>query len=399
MTLNTNVSGSVTCITTATATATAGGGTPGYTYLWSDGQNTSEATFDQIGTYSVVATDVNGCTKMATVNITGNTTPPVAVAGSGGVLTCATPQLQLNGTGSSTGPSITYAWTTVGGNIVSGHTTLMPTVNACGTYILTVTNNTNGCTATSSASVTCNTTPPNASATGGTITCSNSTVTLQGNSTTPSATFHWSGPGITPGNQNQQNPTVDQGGTYTLTVTDPANGCTKTSTATVNGDFTPPTANGSVSGQLTCTVNTVQLNLTTNAPNATFEWTGPNGFSSNIANPNAIAAGEYYGVVTNTANGCKGFDTITVVQNIAPPGASASVDGQLNCINDTVPLLGNSPLAPNVTYLWMGPDFSSNLQNPFTDTAGTYTLIVTGNANGCTSSAVATVVIKYRCSF
>ncbi|MBK6995993.1 MAG: SprB repeat-containing protein [Lewinellaceae bacterium] len=82
------------------------------------------------------------------------------------------------------------------------------------------------------------------------------------------------------------------------------------------------------------------------------------------------------------------------MQNIAPPGASASVDGQLNCIIDIVQLLGNSPLAPNVTYLWTGHNFSSNLQNPLTDTAGTYTLIVTGNANGCTSSAVATVVIN-----
>ncbi|MFN0176485.1 MAG: choice-of-anchor V domain-containing protein [Saprospiraceae bacterium] len=394
MTLNTSVSGTVTCITTATATATAGGGTPGYTYLWSDGQTTSVATFDQIGTFSVVATDANGCTKMATVNITGNTTPPVAVAGPNGTLTCSITQIQLNGTGSSTGPTFSYAWTTMGGNIVSGGTTLMPTVNACGTYILTVTNSTNGCTASSSTSVTCNTTPPNAAATGGTISCNNSTVTLQGSSSTSGVTFHWSGPGINPGNQDQQNPTVDQVGVYTLTVTDPANGCTKTATATVVGNTTPPTANGSVSGQLTCTINFVQLNLTTNAPNATFEWTGPGGFSSNIANPNVNVPGDYFGAVTNTINGCEGFDTITVMQNIVPPGASASVTGQLNCINDTVQLLGNSPLAPNVTFLWVGHDFSSNLQNPLTDTAGTYTLTVAGNANGCTSSAVAIVVIN-----
>jgi len=392
MTLSTSVSGSVTCVTDATATATAGGGTPGYTYLWSDGQTTNVATFDQVGIYSVMATDANGCTKVATANITGNTTPPVANAGPNGELTCAITQIQLNASGSSTGPNFTYAWTTVAGNIVSGHTTLTPTVNACGSYILTVTNTTNGCTASASTSVTCNTAQPNATATGDTITCTNSTVTLQGNSTTPGATFRWSGPGIIPGNQDQQNPTVDLAGLYTLTVTDPANGCTKTATATVNENTTLPTAIGSVSGQLTCAVSSVQLNLSTNASNPTFEWSGPNGFSSSIANPNVNAPGDYFGTVTNTANGCKGFDTVTVEQNIAPPGAGASAVGQINCVNDTVQLLGNSPLAPNVTYLWTGHNFSSNLQNPVTDTAGTYTLTVTGNANGCTSSAVATVV-------
>ncbi|MBC7776840.1 MAG: HYR domain-containing protein [Phycisphaerae bacterium] len=393
MTLSTSVMGSVTCITSATATATAGGGTPGYTYLWSDGQTDKTATFDQTGTYTIIATDANGCTKASSAIITGNTILPIANAGPSGVITCTTPQLQLNGAGSSTGGNITYLWTASnGGNIVSGSTTLTPTVNACGTYAIKVTNTTNGCTATASTTVTCNTAPPNASASGGTITCATPDVMLMGNSTTPGATFRWTGPGITPGNQDQQKPVVNVTGTYTLTVTDPDNGCTKTATATVTGDTAAPTALGSVSGSLTCLVTSVQLNLTTNAPNPIFGWTGPNNFSSNIANPSVSIPGNYFGTVTNTINGCKGFDTITVQQNITPPAASASVSGQLNCINDTIQLLGNSPLAPNVTYSWTGQNFSSNLQNPLTDTAGTYTLTVKGNVNGCTSSAVATVV-------
>ena len=395
LTLSTSVSGSVTCITPAMATATAGGGTPGYTYLWSDGQTTSVATFDDIGSYSVVVTDVNGCTKGATVNITGNTTPPIANAGPSGILTCVVTQLQLNGAGSSTGGNITYNWVASnGGNIVSGQSTLTPTVNQCGTYTLTVTNTTNGCTASASTTATCNTTAPNASATDGVITCSSPNVTLMGNSTTQGVTFRWSGPGINVSNQDQQNPVVDQTGAYTLTVTDPANGCTKIATATVTANTTPPTAEGSVSGSLTCTVSSVQLNLTTNAPNASYAWTGPNNFSSNIANPSVSVSGNYFGTVINLVNGCQGFDTIAVIQNIAPPGASASVSGQINCTNDTVQLIGNSPLAPNVTYLWTGQNFNSNLQNPETDTAGTYTLLVTGNVNGCTSSTVVTVVLN-----
>lgn len=393
LTLTTSVSGSVTCLTAATATATVGGGTPAYSYQWSDGQTTSVATFDQIGTYSITATDANGCTKAATVNITGNTTKPIAIVETGGEITCATPQKQLSGVGSSNGANITYSWVaTNGGNIVSGQNTLTPTVNNCGTYTLTVTNATNGCTATASTSVTCNNAAPNASAVGGTITCANSSVTLMGSSTTSGVTYRWDGPGITPANQFLQNPVVNVSGIYTLTVTNPVNGCTKTATAMVITNTTPPTAIASVSGQLTCSATSVQLNLTTNASSPSFAWTGPNGFSSGIANPSVSIPGSYFGTVTNTANGCQGFDTVMVLQNIAPPGASASADEQINCVNDTVQLLGNSPLAPNVSYLWTGHNFSSSLQNPDIDTAGIYTLTVTGNVNGCTSTAVVMVV-------
>jgi hypothetical protein len=392
LTLSTMVSGSVTCVSSATATATGGGGTPGYSYVWSDGQMGSVAVFEQTGSYSVTLTDGNGCTKIATANITGNTTPPIANAGADGELTCAAPQTQLNGGGSSTGTNITYLWTTTGGNIVSGANTLTPTVNGCGTYNLLVTNTTNGCTATDATSVTCNTNPPNATATGGTITCASPEATLMGNSTTPGATFSWSGPGITPQNQFQQNPLVNQSGVYTLTVTNPEDGCTKTASATVSANTTQPTTLATVSGTLTCAVTSVQLNLTTNASNPVYAWTGPNNFTSNIANPSVSLPGVYTGTVTNPANGCQNSAMVTVLQNIAAPGASAAVSGQINCTNSTVQLLGNSPLAPDVTYLWLSQNFNANQQNPTTGTPGTYTLTVTGNANGCTSTAAVMVI-------
>lgn len=392
MTLSTSVSGTVTCISTASATATAGGGTPGFSYEWSDGQTGSTVFFDVPGTYSVTATDANGCTRVATANVPGNTVAPTANAEPGGELTCAMSQKQLSGAGSSTGNNFSYLWTTSNGNIVAGANTLAPTVNACGTYVLTVTNNTNGCTATASTTVTCNNTAPDASATGGTITCSSPSLMLMGSSATPGVVFSWSGPGITPANQNEQNPVVSATGTYALTVTDTDNGCTKIATATVTADIVAPTANGSVSGQLTCVNTSVQLNLESNTPNPVFAWLGPNGFSSNIANPNTSVPGDYFGTVTNPANGCSSVDTVTVQQNTTPPGASAAAVGQINCLSDTVQLLGNSPAAPNVGYAWSGPNFSSNLQNPVADTSGSYILVVTGNTNGCTSSAVAVVM-------
>ncbi|MFK8006456.1 MAG: HYR domain-containing protein, partial [Saprospiraceae bacterium] len=52
------------------ATATAAGGTAPYTYAWSNGDATATATALHAGGYTVIATDANGCTAMASVSIT-----------------------------------------------------------------------------------------------------------------------------------------------------------------------------------------------------------------------------------------------------------------------------------------------------------------------------------------
>jgi hypothetical protein len=397
--LSTSVSGTVTCVATATATATATGGTPNYSYEWSDGQLGSTAVFDQPGNYTVTVTDLNGCTRAASVNIAGNTAEPTAVANALGDITCLTTQTPLSGAGSSTGSNFSYMWTTADGNIVSGVNTLAPIVNACGTYTLLVTNTNNGCTASASTQVVCNNTQPNASATGGTITCSAPDVTLTGSSTTPNVTFAWAGPGITPANQFLQNPTVAAPGNYSLTVTNTENGCTRVVSATVNEDTAQPTVSASVSGSLTCSVASVQLSLSSNAPNATFSWTGPNGFTSTQQNPTVSQPGEYVGTAINPSNGCQGSAPVTVAQNIAAPGANASAVGQINCLADTVQLLGSSPAAPAVSYQWTGPNFASSLQNPVADAAGNYVLTVTSSANGCTSTAAAAVILNQNPPF
>ena len=390
--LSTQVSGPITCIASATATASASGGTPGYSFLWSDGQTGETAIFGLPGTYTVTVTDANGCSRATSVLIQGDVAPPVAVA-LGGTLTCIVSSIQLNGTGSSAGPNFGYLWmASNGGNIVSGATTLTPLVNACGTYTLTVTNNTNGCTASATTNVVCDATPPNVTVLGGTLTCTSQMVMLQGSSSVPNAVYLWSGPGIDAANQGLQNPIVGVVGVYTLTVTSPVNGCTNTATTTVTENTTQPGAIGTVSGILTCTNDTVVLALITMIQNPLFAWEGPNGFLETTQQVNVSLPGTYIGIVINSQTGCRSSDTLNVLQSILPPGASAGVSGQINCLTDTVQLTGNSPASPDVTYVWTGLNFMSNSQNPLVDTAGLYTLVVSSNFNGCTSSAAVTVV-------
>ena len=78
---------------------------------------------------------------------------PTASAGADMVLNCATLSVQLDGTAST--PGLQYNWVAINnGNIVSGATTLTPTVNAVGGYVLTVTNPSGGCSAMDTAYVT-----------------------------------------------------------------------------------------------------------------------------------------------------------------------------------------------------------------------------------------------------
>lgn len=388
-----SVAGTITCLVPAVnVTANPTGGTPPYSFSWSNGDSGNPVSYETPGVQSVTVTDDNGCTKTVQFTINSNTTPPVAVAGPPGNITCVQPTATLNGTGSSVGANISYLWTaSAGGNIVSGATTLMPVVNAGGTYTLKVTNNTNGCTATASTTVTSNITPPGATATGGTKTCVITSVTITASSMTPNVTYAWSGPGGF--TSNLQNPTVTVVGNYVVTVTNPANSCTSTATAVVNQVLTPPTAIATVNGILTCAVTTRQLNLATNGVNPTFSWTGPNGFTSNQQSPNVTVPGNYIGTVSiSPINGCSASDTVTVVQNITPPGATASVSGPITCIVSSVQLNGGSPSSP-VTFAWTGPNgYTSSLQNPSVSVPGTYSLKVTWGTNGCTSTATATVV-------
>ncbi|MCB0654441.1 MAG: gliding motility-associated C-terminal domain-containing protein [Saprospiraceae bacterium] len=121
------------------------------------GANTPTPTINEPGAYFLTVSDqVTQCAAVDTVVVFIDANTPFAKTGGGGELNCVTPQIELNGIGSSFGNNFTYQWTTSGGNITSGAQTLFPVVDAPGLYQLEVLNTINGCIAADQVLVTLN---------------------------------------------------------------------------------------------------------------------------------------------------------------------------------------------------------------------------------------------------
>lgn len=339
--------------------------------------------YEDQGNYSITCTSFQGCDSV--VNFAINVLDPIADILGGGTITCANTSLTLNSANSAG----TKIWKNLTLNTIAGTGNTL-VVTQPGTYSLTTTINQGGATCAKSDTIviTGNTTPPVVTAIGGTIGCTSTTVTLSATTNASMPTYQWSGPGGF--TSTLSNPIVSITGTYALTLTNSADGCSNTSTATVNANNTPPSASAT-GNTITCASPSVIISASSNVGNATFSWTGPNGFTSTLANPSVNASGNYNVVVTNPTNSCTSTASASVTTNTSAPGATASVTGVISCPTPNVTLNGNSPTG-SVTYSWAGPNsYTATGQTPSASLAGTYTVTVTGTVNGCTSTATTIV--------
>lgn len=352
-------------------------GNIGDAYEWSTGSNAQSIDVNASGNYSVTITTSNGCCYSDDINVAIGTLP--SASASGGVLGCTDASIQLFG--SSTSSGVSYDWSGPGNFSSSDQN---PIVTSAGEYELFVTS-TDGCSSTDVAIVSSDTDVPDISTSGGELTCLATTVQLSGSSNTPNVTFAWTGPNNF--SSSDENPQVSTPGVYTLEITSP-NGCSSSLDATVVDNAQSPQANISVN-KIDCANPEVTIVFNSEAIISSLSWTGPNNFSSEIAEPTVSEPGEYTLVVTGI-NGCSSTLNVTVGSNFDIPDASAT-GGVLSCeINDII--INSSSSVEGVSYLWSGPDeFSSSLQNPPVTQPGTYTVVVTA-VNGCTNSAEAVVI-------
>lgn len=368
---------------------TATGGTPPYAFVWS-GPNGFSSTDQNIsglaaGSYAVVITDANGCELSSSYLLT-NPEPLLAT----GVVTDESCSSGGDGTVSIvvTGGSSPYSFAWIGPSGFSSDSQDISGLPA-GTYQLTL-SDALGCSAIFSFIVN----PPivlTANFTTVDNVCfgdANGAINSVPTSGNPPYTWLWIGPGgfIS----NSQNNTGLISGEYNLQLTD-ADGCQ--AFFTVNVLEAPQITISRVITGVSCfggSNGAIAINVTGGTPGYTYQWSGPDGFSSTNEDISGLVAGAYEITVTDV-NGC----TRTRVFNVAGPP-----DYEIEATISDVICAGDSDGAIDInvvvgtgpfTFAWTGPaGFNSSSQNLSNISAGIYTVTVTGNL-GCTTTETYTV--------
>ena len=351
-----------------TATVIASGGTPGYTYLWNDGQTTATAINLTAGTYTVTVTDATGiCTTITIVEIpeppalTITSTPDTCGLNVGTATVIAT-----GGT-----PGYTYLWS-------DGQTTLTATNLIAGSYTASVTD---ALGLTSSISTT-------VIEEGSTIiaTTSHSNETCVGSSDgslsvstiggVGQMTFLWSN-GATTFIVN--NLSV---GTYTVTVTDEI-GCTASSTETIELSPEGVWVDITVTHVSCFNGNNGSADAVVNTGVAPYTYVWSNG--GNTSTISTLTAGDYTVSVTDV-NGCIGIFTTTITQPTELIATTSSTNTTCELDNGTATVTATGGTT-DYTYLWSDGQTTATATNL---TAGTYTATVT-DANMCTAVSSTTI--------
>jgi len=370
--------------TTGAVDITVTGGTSPYSYLWSNGTVSEDLSNIPAGTYSVTVTDANGCSSTTSVLISQPSTP-LSIALTESPATCGLNNGSAGATVIGGTPNYSYNWSPYSGGQVT------PTIHQLnnGNYSVTVTD-ANGCTISSSISVS-RIAPPQIEITSVTQeTCSNSNGSISVsviNGTSPFV-YQWS-----------YNPEINTNtifhvsqGQYTVIVTDHY-GCTDTEVITITNHIAQIVQLDSVSPAHCnhadgCAFVTVEGG----SGSYQFHWNSmPQNTSSSACglSPGSYAVTVSDGVCDVTRN--------FIISNSSGPSADLTVNRRYALISDASFIFTN--LSHDYTScIWnFGDNTTSTLNNPthVYSEPGTYQVILTIiDEYGCTSAANIEVIVS-----
>ncbi|MES2762314.1 MAG: SBBP repeat-containing protein [Bacteroidota bacterium] len=280
------------------------------TYSWSGPGIVSTTSAPSVsvnlpGTYSLTVTDANGCSASSTIAVYQSSNTADILTNSTGTITCSHPTIDI--ASYSETPLITYTW------MPGSMNTNSITVTTGGNYTLYVTNPSNGCVSSSTIHIEQNTSVPLANASNNSsLTCIVTQVPIAGSGT---GNYAWAGPGIMSGS-NTPNPIVNAPGVYTLTVTNPANGCSSTDTTTVIQQILMPIANANSNDTLSCFINTVTI---AGSGIGTYAWSGPGIVSGGNTNQPTVNEPGIYTLSVTNSQGCTATATTQVLDALDTP--------------------------------------------------------------------------------
>jgi len=343
------------------------------------------------GTYSVIVS-ANNCSSLpGSTTILINNVPNSPSASSNGPL-CSGQTLSLSATSIA---GATYSWS--GPNNFSSNSqnpirTGLTSLDGGNYSVIATVNGCSSLAATTNVVITTLTPTPIASTNG--PLCPGQNLQLSA-SNILNATYSWTGPNAF--TSSLQNPFINgvsgtNAGIYSVTATTSGCGTSNSGNVTLVVNSLPGSPIVSNNGPV-CEGQSINLTAS-NIVGAQYNWSGPNGYTSNVQNPvitNATNAkeGQYNVYVTVTGCGTSATSNTQVVVNNIPFSPIATSGGSV-CLGDTLKLFGNSnSVGSSAIYNWTGPNsFSNSIKNPFivnanTLNGGIYNLTVTDS--GCTS--------------
>jgi gliding motility-associated-like protein len=392
----------VTCTattTTVTLTAANGVGTLQYETIAPSpviiAKQTSNAFANLApGTYMFRVTDANGCyyteaytvSPVTPITLTANKLSDVLCNGGN------TGSIRLNVAGFGS----TYSYTVNGGTAVTGvntATVTLPNLTA-GTYAIVVTDETTGCTA--PASITISEPAAPLSATYATVNAncfvgtSEVTVTATGGTPVYRYSFVQDGAAVgTYSNNNKANLDPAVSLDWDVYIID-ANNCTFKLDVTIARDAVP-TVTASATGQC-FGVGSYTITATPGAGLvAPITYSIDNGASFQAGNTFVITTPGNYTVRIKDGNGCTANSSVVVVDNILT--LSALLNKDITCSTPTAAQVTLTAAGGNGTYTYTSsPNTGTFIGDVFTtNTAGTYTFTVTDSRN-CTATSSAVII-------
>jgi subtilisin-like proprotein convertase family protein len=344
---------------------TMAGGTPAYTYVWSNGATTQDISSLTEGTYSLFVNDAGGCsfnTDFSIINVGGN----MMISGSTiGNEICGNAAGSIDITVADGTAPFLFNWSN--GSISEDISGLI-----AGTYSVTITD-INGCSTNGSFTVgsdngtlvlvSSNVSDENCGDAQGAI-----DITVSGGSTP--ITYDWSNGSST------QDLSGLSAGTYSVTVEDQF-GCNVSTTETISnitGGFSATVT--SVTDEV-CGDGTGAIDITVTGGTAPYFFSWNSGPS--LDDISGLSAGTYI-LTVEDATGCIIVVSATVNNNTGTLAISNAVLQDANCISPSGFIdLTISGGTPGYTYLWSNSATSQDIAGL---AAGTYACVITDNA-GC----------------
>lgn len=354
------------------ATAMGMGGTGPYDYLWSDGQETAQATGLEAGDYTVEVTDANGCTATTNVAIFAPQLPQAVIAATQNASACIGNDGSASVAVSGGQAPYTYLWS-------DGQTLPTATGLSAGSYTVVATDAA-GCTAMAMASIT---SPPvleseitnlqNAVCNG--VNDGAATVSVSGGAAP--YTYAW--------DNGQMTPTATglSPGQHAVVVTD-ANGCTTEETITITASISILTT-VSLQAQNNCfgDADAAVLVIPSNG-------IGPYDFlwSTGADTPGIsdLPAGTYFVTITD-ANGCRAVAGAIITEPELLTLTANGANGLCGNTNNGSATAQASGGTTPYSYLWSDGQTTATALDL---APGTYTATVT-DAHDCTATTTVSV--------